>query len=124
MNNKQKEKLLAKLDPGIFAELPPNYDAIMAAVSEVSTDIAIGKPKKITTRLADPEKGLGEAGYIYFEPGEGIKWHAHDDDTETYTYEDGEVETVKAGYAHCVYPSVISRTVKFDKRPVDKGSEK
>ena len=116
MNNEEKEKWLAQQEASFFNNLPSNYDQMMAAISEVPAQMAIGNPKKILQRAADPEQGLGEAGLLVFEEGEGVKPHTHVEDTETYTFADGSQEKCEIGQTHEITPRLTKCIIKFDKQ--------
>ena len=115
MDNKEKEKWIAQQDPQFFNNLPSNYHKMMDAISELPDSVAIGKPKKILKRAADPAKGLGEAGILVFEPGEGVKAHTHTTDSETYTFEDGTQQRCGIGETHEITPMLKKSIVQFDK---------
>ena len=125
-NNQWKEHFLAGLDKATFdkltANLPTNYDAMMDAISKLPASVAIGEPTKILERPADPTKGLGEAGLLFFDKGEGVKQHTHTADRETYTFADGRQATCNVGESHEITPSEEQQIVAFDKR-MDDGRE-
>jgi hypothetical protein len=115
MNNTEKEKWLASADKKIFEHLPSNYDAIMNAVGEVAKEVSIGNPVKITTRVANPYTGIGEAGILVLGDKDGIKEHKHTIDREIYSFEDGTAQACGAGCVHEIKPGK-KQIVKFDKR--------
>lgn len=122
MDNKEKEHWLAQQDPAFFNHLPSSYDKMMDAISELPESVAIGKPKKILQRAAEPAKGLGEAGILVFEKGEGVKKHTHTIDSETYTFADGIQEKCNPGESHEITPRTEKSIVAFDKQ-IDNGRE-
>ncbi|MCL2228526.1 MAG: hypothetical protein FWC00_01710 [Firmicutes bacterium] len=82
------------------------HGSSMKLLSPISKDLVIGKPLKVTIPQDDLLPGATLAGKLILNEGDGIKRHTHTDDSETYFFEDGRVETCNPGESHEIKPGL------------------